>query len=236
PAYAINAPSQSLTIAGPTLITTGTSAVPAGTQSLNYRNEPIGFRVGQFGDLSKAYDSAYRLASNAPQNGDPVTPMMRAYQNDNVQVRVLVGAHVFAHQFDLLGPTWFAEPSWKNSGYRSAQPMGLSEHFEMLFKVPSSSGASQNRACPDGRSSANCTDYLYSPSMDVSGLSNGLWGLFRSYAPTQPANGVAPLPNNPVAAGTNVAYATCPTPLPAPGVKRVFNITAVTSQKALPNG
>ena len=70
---------------------------------------------------------------------DPFTPLMRAYQNDNVQVRVLVGAHVFAHQFNLAGPTWFAEPSWKNSGYRSAQAMGLSEHFELLFNVPSSS-------------------------------------------------------------------------------------------------
>ena len=60
---------------------------------------------------------------------------MRAYQNDNVQVRVLVGAHVFAHQFNLAGPTWFSEPSWKNSGYRSAQAMGLSEHFELLFRV-----------------------------------------------------------------------------------------------------
>ena len=61
-------------------------------------------------------------------------------------------SHVFSHQFNLAGPTWFSEPSWKNSGYRSAQAMGLSEHFELLFKVPSSSAPNTNRKCPDGMS------------------------------------------------------------------------------------
>jgi hypothetical protein len=160
---------------------------------------------------------------------------MRAYQGDNVQVRVLVGAHVFAHQFNLMGPTWFAEPSWKNSGYRSNQPMGLSEHFELLFKVPSSSaplpsGPSNSvRKCPDGMSTANCVDYLYSPSLDETGLAHGLWGIFRSYDPTTQAQRLQPLPNNPVGPATNVTYATCPPSAP----KRTFNVTAVTAQKAL---
>ena len=163
-----------------------------------------------------------------------MTPLMRAYQNDNVQVRVLVGAHVFSHQFNLEGPTWFAEPSWKNSGYRSAQAMGLSEHFELLFKVPSSSAPNTGRKCPDGMSQVNCVDYLYSPSLDESGIANGLWGLFRAYDPTQSGERtLKPLPNNPIGPGTNVSYATCPAILTPPAVKRVFNITAVTAQKAL---
>jgi hypothetical protein len=220
---AINPPST------PSLITTGIPAVPAGTQSLNYTNEPIGWRIGQFGDISNAFDNVTAKASDPLNNPDPITPLMRAYQGDNVQVRVLVGAHVFSHQFDLEGPTWFSEPSWKNSGYRSAQAMGLSEHFEMLFHVPSSSAPSANRKCPDGMSQANCVDYLYSPSMDTAGLTNGLWGLFRSYDPTQTATGVAPLPNNPIGTGTNVSFATCPAGAPV----RNFNITAVTSQQAL---
>src|SRR5205085_7930365 len=106
------------------------------------------------------------------------------------------GAHVFAHQFDLEGPTWFSEPSWNNSGYRSAQAMGLSEHFELRFHVPSSSAPNTKRVCPDGMSPANCVDYLYSPSLDISCISNGLWGIFRSYDPTQQAKYLAPLPNN----------------------------------------
>jgi hypothetical protein len=229
PAYAINAPKL------PNLITTGLDSVPPGTQSVNYLNDPIPWRVGAFGDLSNAYDSSFRQASNLPPNGDPVTPLMRAYQNDNVQVRLLVGAHVFAHQFDLEGPTWLAEPSWKNSGYRSAQPMGLSEHFELLFHVPSSSAPNTGRKCPDGTSPANCADYLYSPSLDDSGVANGMWGIFRSYDPTKVADKLQPLPNNPVASTTNVNYSTCPAHLTAPAIKRVFNITAITAQRALAN-
>jgi hypothetical protein len=147
---------------------------------------------------------------------------------------------VFAHQFNLMGPTWFAEPSWQNSGYRSNQPMGLSEHFELLFKVPSSSApipvapATAVRRCPDGMSSKNCVDYLYSPSFDENGLAQGLWGIFRAYDPTAAAMRLQPLPNNPIAPTTAVAYSTCPTDLPA-SQRRVINVTAVTSQKALSN-
>jgi hypothetical protein len=228
PAYAINPPSADPTKATPNLISTGMANTPPGTSSVNYLNEPIAWRVGQFGDMSYVYDSSFKLAPNLPPNGDPGTPLLRAYQNDNVQIRTLVGAHVFSHQFNLEGPTWFAEPSWQNSGYRSAQAMGLSEHFELLFKVPSSSAPSAGRKCPDGMSQANCVDYLYSPSLDISGVANGMWGLFRSYDPTATATKLQPLPNNPVGPAAPVSFATCPGP-----VNRVFNITAVTSQKAL---
>jgi hypothetical protein len=136
---------------------------------------------------------------------------------------------MFAHQFNLRGPRWFAEPSWKNSGYRSVQAMGLSEHFELLFNVPSSSAPNTARACPDGMSQKNCVDYLYSPSFDEFGISNGLWGLFRAYDPTMVAKKLQPLPNNPIGPNTTVEYSTCP----AGATPRVFNISAVTAQKAL---
>ncbi|MCI0590277.1 MAG: hypothetical protein L0Y67_01500, partial [Gammaproteobacteria bacterium] len=233
PNNAINEP------ATPSLITTGIPAVPAGTQSVNYTNEPLAWRVGsstvftgankKFSDLSYAYDNSIQTTIDPVNKPDPMTPLMRAYQNDNVQIRLLVGAHVFAHQFNLEGPTWFAEPSWKNSGYRSAQAMGLSEHFELLFQVPSSSAPKTGRKCPDRMSQANCVDYLYSPSLNESGLANGLWGLFRAYDPTKVANKLQPLPNNPIGASADVSYSTCP----ASAVKRAFNITAVTAQKAL---
>jgi hypothetical protein len=231
PAYAINPPGTP-TQSKPALITTGTASVPPGTQTVNYRNDPVAWRIGPANDMSYVYDGALKVAGNAPPNGDPFTPLMRAYQNDKVQIRTLVGAHVFAHQFDLAGPVWFSEPSWQNSGYRSAQPMGLSEHFEMLFHVPSSSAPNNGRKCPDGTSQANCVDYLYSPSFDEFGISNGMWGLFRSYDPTKLASKLPALPNNTVGPGVNVTFATCPANAP----NRTFNVTAVTSQKALPDG
>lgn len=226
-AYAIGAPST------PTLVSTGT----VGTQTVNYKNEPIPFRVGS-GDLSEAFNSAIlQPGSLVGMEGDPITPQLRAYQGDNVQIRLLVGAHMFAHQFNLHGPTWFAEPSWSNSGYRSAQAMGLSEHFELLFQVPSSSAPKPSgatvRKCPDGMSDGNCADYLYSPSLDVYGIANGMWGLFRAYDSNKAAKKLQPLPNNPIGPYTNVEYATCPAYLPAGATKRTFNLTAVTAQKAL---
>ena len=237
PAYAINPPAgmcvpNTPLQAKPSLITTGVAATPAGTQSVNYRNDPVAWRIGPANDMSSIYDNALKQASNAQPNGDPGTPLLRAYQNDNVQIRTLVGAHVFAHQFDLAGPVWFSEPSWQNSGYRSAQPMGLSEHFEMLFRVPSSSAPNIVRKCPDGMSQKNCVDYFYSPSMDEFGISNGMWGLFRSYDPTVKATKLAPLPNNTIGPNQNVTYATCPGNAPT----RSFKISAVTAQKALPGG
>ncbi|HSE18237.1 MAG TPA: hypothetical protein VLB46_14365 [Pyrinomonadaceae bacterium] len=228
----------------PRLVSTGNVNPITGTQSVNYYNEPIAWRLGQFKDLSYAFDNqtALEVNPNFPNvqnpNPDPLTPLMRAYQGDNIQVRTLVGAHVFAHQFNFAGPQWFAEPSWKNSGYRSNQPMGLSEHFELLFKVPSSSApnpiapATTVRKCPDGMSTANCIDYFYSPSFDETGIAHGLWGIFRSYDPTVKATNVGELPNNRIVPTNNVSYATCPANLPA-SQRRVFNITAVTAQKAL---
>lgn len=259
-ANAINPPCYTAPcVSTPSLITTGVNLLPAGTQSVNYTNEPVAPRLGPTSayppvggpggpadprvDLSYMFDNSVvkQINSILPPDQqwapDPMTPLMRAYQGDKVQLRMLVGAHVFQHQFNLQGPVWFSEPSWKNSGYRSAQATGLSEHFELLFTVPSSSAPSINRACPDGQANVNCVDYLYSPSFDESGISNGLWGIFRSYDPDAAANDpilkkVVPLPNNPIAPGNPVAY----TPCPAGQQPKVFNITAVTAQAALPGG
>jgi hypothetical protein len=227
----------------PRLVSTGNIPI-TGTQSVNYYNEPIAFRLGsgtlQTGDLSYAFDNAAAKKNNSYQSPEPGTPLMRAYQGDNVQVRILVGAHVFAHQFNLMGPTWVTEPSWKTSGYRSNQPMGLSEHFELLFKVPSSSApipvapSTTVRKCPDGTTNkANCVDYFYSTSLDETGNAHGSWGLFRSYDPTETASGLAALPNNPVSASAPVSYQTCPTTLQPPAQRRTYKISAVTAQTAL---
>jgi hypothetical protein len=233
----------------PQLISTAIAPTP-GTHSVNYLNEPLPWRIGipptftgKFSDLSYVYDNSIQATVNpaatrgpAFANPDPMTPQLRAYENDNVQIRILVGAHTFSHQFNLEGPTWFSEPSWKNSGYRSAQAMGLSEHFEFLFRVPSSSAPTSNRKCPDNMSKGNCVDYLYSPSLDEFGLANGMWGILRAYDPTKSADTekLQPLRNNTAAMNPNVkSYATCPATLTAPAVKRVFNIFAVTAQKAL---
>jgi manganese oxidase len=146
---------------------------------------------------------------------DPYTPLLRAYPGDRVQVRVLVGAHEDPHTFTINGNKWLMEPSAQNSGHVSAQPMGISEHFEMLFTLPpAGSGAS--------------SDYLYEPDANGSGQEDGLWGLLRAYNGAQPD--LPALPNNPPPTVPLKANAACPANAHHVG----YFVTAVTAAQALP--
>ena len=143
------------------------SADDVGTMSLNYRNEPVALRVfdpatntqatGWEGDLSMIFSSRVtrKIAALNSQPGfydpltndllgkDPFTPLLRAYEGDRVQIRILVGAHEEGHNFSIHGIKWLFEPSEPDSGYRNSQMMGISEHFEFivpqLVKQPSGS-------------------------------------------------------------------------------------------------
>ena len=94
---------------------------------------------------------------------DPFTPLLRAYQGDNVQIRTLPGAHTQGHVGQVHGVRWYMEPTYANSGSRNAQPMGISQHFEWIFRVPPATDA-------PGKSFA---DFFYAPSSDIVGLNNG---------------------------------------------------------------
>ncbi len=191
-----------------------------GTYSLNYSNEPIP-RGGGSGDLSFAFSSIYK------NQGDPATPLLRAYQGDKVQIRTLVGAHLQPHFFNLQGLKWLAEPSWSNSGYRASQAMGLSEHFELKFNIPTTTTSSSPK-CGDG-AGVNCADYLYIPSADDTGYQNGLWGLLRAYnsgSGAQNVPGLAPLPNNTAGKTVTATDTSCPAGAPV----RQYNVTATTTQ------
>ncbi len=115
--------------------------------------------------------------------GDPFTPLMRANNNDNVQVRMLVGAHEEGHNFALHGLKWLFEPSNKNSGWRSSQMTGISEHFEFIAPLVPSKG--QQGAFQD---------FAYLAGASADNLWNGSWGILRSYRATQ--SDLLPLPNN----------------------------------------
>jgi hypothetical protein len=227
------------------------SAADPGTMVVNYRNEPVALRsqdpstntqaAGDAGDLSNVYRSDVTRANNALnqqpnfyppltgglQGGDPFTPMLRAYEADKVQVRILVGAHEESHNFSIHGQKWLYERSDPNSGYRNSQSMGISEHFE--FELPGIAAI---------KGSTPFVDYLYQPGSSVDNQWNGTWGLLRAY---RGAAGLQPdlqlLPSNP----TGMAKAadnkrdfngTCPVAAPS----RKFSVTAVAAQNALPGG
>ena len=166
---------------------------------------------------------------------DPYTPLLRAYTGDNVQVRVIAGAHQQPHTFGLNGVKWLFEPGTpadpaaiNNSGYRDTEAIGISEHFEMLFQVP------RTPANPDAQHPF--TDYLYLADSNTGtpGLSDGMWGLLRSYEGlqknlmplfTNPQPGPLPPPKTPI------GYS-CPA---GKSVAKTFNITAIPAAQ-LPIG
>jgi manganese oxidase len=149
-------------------------------------------------------------------NFDPYTPMLRAYERDRVQIRTLVGAHMSPHSFTAHGVNWLFEPTVFDatnnvSGYRGAQGMGISEHYEMLFTLPRTKPPTEAEVAASP-ASAYGADYFYSTSSDKTGLSFGNWGLMRGYRTLQPpATPLVPLPNN----QSPATYASLP---PAPDI------------------
>jgi hypothetical protein len=53
-----------------------------------------------------------------------ITPLMRAYPGETVEIRTLVGAHMAPHSFNMHGVKWLFEQDSPNSGYRSTQGNG----------------------------------------------------------------------------------------------------------------
>jgi hypothetical protein len=237
-ALAINAPDPQC----PKLADGGTAPAPCpqlisqpglGTAVVNYRDEPLPFRVqnpdggglvlADSTDLSQAYRSITRMdealnkqpdtypaLTRGVQGTDPYTPLLRAYEGEDVQVRVLVGAHSSMHNFNMQGLRWLFEPSEPNSGYRSSQAMGISEHFEFLFRVP----VTANAVAPQ----QPFTDYLYEPSTSPANATLGTWGLMRAYQ--QPQRDLLPAPKI-----RPPADPSCPPGAPV----RAYSVTAINS-------
>ena len=131
--------------------------------------------------------SPYPLAFAGAEDFDPYTPLLRAYENDRVHIRSLVGAHHEGHAFNIQGVKWPTEPHQPNAGFRSNQVMSISEHFEFNFRVPITPLHEP--------ASRDASDYLYQASADVNGIPQGLWGLLRAYHWAAP--GLASLSGNP---------------------------------------
>ncbi len=192
-----------------------------GTELVNYRNEPLPLRIGEEtspGHFTQKTGAAGDLANafSSKVHGDPFTPLLKVYEGDRVQVRLIQGAHEAQHVFNIHGFKWLFEPSAPNSGYTNSQPIGISEHFE--FEV----GAFPIRG-------AN-TDYLYSSGANED-LWGGMWGIMRGYREYQ--DDLAPLPNNfdipnPYVQDDDV----CPADAPL----REYNVSARLARDLLPGG
>jgi hypothetical protein len=158
--------------------------------------------------------------------GDPATPMLRAYEDDKVQVRVLVGGFEEGHNFGVQGMRWLFEPSDPNSGYRNNQMMGISEHYE--FEIPQFPRSTKE----------HFVDYRYAPGSAVDDLWNGLWGMLRAYSAkrSDPAEVLLELPNNPKGLAKVEDKSTFTGVCPKEAPSRPYDITAILARDALPGG
>jgi hypothetical protein len=165
---------------------------------------------------------------------DPYTAVLRAYEGDNVQIRLIAGAHVLPHTFGVNGVKWLFEPGTpvdpnakNNSGWKNLQGIGISEHYEFLFRMPRT---------PAG-GSKDFTDYLYRADQNTSvpGLSDGMWGLLRSYQSPQSNLKVLSTNQTPKAlppAASKAGYS-CP---PGAPIGPHYRITAVPASQAVRPG
>lgn len=122
------------------------------------------------------------IPTSVRQPGDPGTPLLTAYANDRVQIRLVQGAQEEQHIFSMHGVKWLSQPDAHGSGYMNGQHIGISEHFEAQINPGTS-------PIP--------IDHFYSSST-VDNLWDGLWGILRVLPANKNFNqtGLARLPNN----------------------------------------
>ncbi|MCM3790838.1 multicopper oxidase domain-containing protein [Domibacillus indicus] len=137
-----------------------------GIFAVNYKNEPLQFRLG------KDCDPAYSFSSYV--NGDPVTPILRAYEGDSIRIRLLQGAHEESHSFNVHGLKWKSERPSNDAQIRSQQHIGISESFTFEMDIP------------------RAGDYLWAFETEED-IWNGTWGLIRAY--DQEVEHLIPLPD-----------------------------------------
>ncbi|MHC4091751.1 MAG: hypothetical protein ACYSVY_16040, partial [Planctomycetota bacterium] len=173
----------------------------------------------------------------ALKNGDPFTPTMRGVDGDRVHIKFQAGGHEEEHTFMIHGLKWlqggagFGEA--KNSGYRNAQPGGISEQFAARLPLR----VVDNQA-------GTKVDYAYSANNGLDGWTYGTWGIVRSTR-NAPEQSLWPLPNNNFEEADKAVIAdkqdwkgVCPaggknSPIPNAPL-RSYDVTAVLAEDVLP--
>jgi hypothetical protein len=161
----------------------------------------------------------------AMSGGDPITPLMRAFDGDRVHIKMQAGGQEEEHAAILHGLKWLQGGSGfgesKNSGWRSAQSGGISEQFGLRMPVYADFNQRSSQA-----------DYAYSFNSSIDGWNNGTWGILRSSANNQ--NDLVALPDNDPNKAFRITNAkdfrrVCPKNAPV----RRYDITAVSVNDVL---
>ncbi len=188
-----------------------------GGMLLNYRNEPIPLRIGEWkhGRFVQREDRKGRMENvfRSDVHGDPFTKLLRAYQGDKVVVRLLEGAQEEFHTISIHGVKWLHEYANEDSGFRSSQAFAISQHFELADRLPPQK--------------AKVADYMYKSVM-TDDLWNGVWGIIRTYRDEQ--DDLQPLPGNRIFE-KNLTHPVCPKDAPS----RSYTVYAIAAKDNLPD-
>lgn len=158
--------------------------------------------------LADPWSTPYPALTPGVQPGDPFTPLLRTYASDDVQLRILMGAHINPHNFTVHGLNWLKEPSFVDSGWRNSETMGISEHFVLQLRMDPPLGGPEGSATAADAEDLPWVDYLYKPGAAWLEQASGNWGLFRSYETAQ--DDLYPLPQNRSTDGGYEAVTVCP--------------------------
>jgi hypothetical protein len=177
---------------------------------------------------SRLGSTPYPALTGDLRNGDPFTPMMRAYAGDLIRIKSQAGGDEEEHNFSMNGVKWLQGGSGHgrapNSGWRNAQQRGISEQFTFAAPVVPFVGGSLNQA-----------DYAYSHNTSQDGWWSGMWGIMRTYNTRQSGpNALFQLPTTrvPVTVGNPAQFnGACPRTAPL----RRYDITAVLANDVLGN-
>jgi len=209
-----------------------------GVTGVNYRSEPLPLRLAvaepgsEAGSVAHVFRSIERAdpelnlqpdfyppLTAGVAGTDPYTPLLRAYENDRVEIRALAAHDAVPSTFSIPGLRWRFEAADPDSGYRAAQEMAFSETFEFAFTLP-----------PVAAETGGFADYPYFTNTAPTPLAFGMWGLLRAYDGVR--DDLLPLPNNPRGQAPPGAEGGCPADAPV----RRYGVTAVAAKDALPEG
>ncbi len=153
------------------------------------------------------------------RDGDPATLLLAAREGDDVQVRLIQGAQEENHIFFMNGMKWLAVPGSENSGYRAAQHIGISEHFEFNINI-------------QDPSPQQTKDHLYGTTA-TDNFWDGQWGFLRVVGSDDALPSLAPLPSNIGPDGlVNAVMDNCAASVP----RRSFKVEAWRISDLMTNG
>ncbi len=190
---------------------------PQTGSAINMRADPL-FAGGSrlFGTSSRG-NSPPDLIMSSGVNGDPVTPILRAYAGDPIMLRLLTTATEEIHPFTITGHQFRQERFQANSPLINSVGLGVSERFNGY--IASAGGASKQAG-----------DYIYYNGTERH-FERGVWGLMRVYGALTDA--LLPLPGrDPAAVQARQSGDPCPSDAPV----RAFTVSIIGVPTTIDDG